>query len=45
MFAASMPQAPTTAAARNTATVNDRGTDGRLTFTDHPKIHPKKTGF
>jgi hypothetical protein len=29
MFAAAMPQAPTTAAARNAATANDRPTTGR----------------
>jgi hypothetical protein len=31
MFAAAMPQAPTTAA-RNAATVNDRANDGPLKF-------------
>jgi hypothetical protein len=32
MFAAAMPQAPTTAAAKNTATANDRANDGLLNF-------------
>jgi hypothetical protein len=32
MFAAAKPQVPTTAAARNTATANDRANDGPLNF-------------
>jgi hypothetical protein len=45
MFAAAMPQAPTTAAVRNAATVNDRANDGPPIAHRPSQNSPEKTGF
>jgi hypothetical protein len=42
MFAAAMPQVPTTAAARNDATANDRANDGPLSVHRLPQNSPGK---
>jgi len=42
MFATTMPQAPTTAAARNAATANDRANDGPLNAHRLPQNSPGK---
>jgi hypothetical protein len=45
MSAAALPQVPTTAAARNAATANDRANDGPLNVHRLPQNPPEKTGF